>query len=339
MKTKIRRGSWAVWGAALALLMLDGDTALSGCRAGAELCVQSVIPALFPFLVLSPLFTQAMCSRKWKALTPLTRLLRIPQGSETLLLTGCLGGYPVGAQTIAAAWEQGRLESAQARRMLGFCCNCGPGFIFGICAGSFSSSAAPWLLWLSHLAGAFAVGYLLPDAPQSRKTGPFQPRPVAVTQALSQAVKTMAQICGWVVIFRLVLAFGETYLLGWLPPAGRVLMGGLLELTGGCCGLGRIPGEGFRLLVCQLMLGFGGVCVAMQTASVTGRLGLGWYLPGKGFQALLSGLFTLGLCCLACGEFAWAAASLGLFLAIPGAARLLLEKSKKIGGNPRLMGV
>ena len=42
-------------GAAMLMLILDGRTALTGAAEGIDLCIRTVIPALFPFFVLSPL--------------------------------------------------------------------------------------------------------------------------------------------------------------------------------------------------------------------------------------------------------------------------------------------
>jgi hypothetical protein len=41
-------------------------------------------------------------------------------------------------------------------------------------------------------------------------------------------------------------------------------------------------------VICSALLGLGGICVAMQTISVTGSLGTGWYFRGKILQCILS---------------------------------------------------
>ncbi len=338
MKTRLKAAQWLIWAGAITLLIVDSSTSFSGCQAGLELCIKSVIPALFPFLVLSPLFTQAMCGRRWKLLGPLLRWLRLPHGSEALVITGCLGGYPVGAQSIAQAFRSGQLSARDARRMLAFCCNCGPGFLFGICAGCFSSPLAPWLLWLCHLVAAAAVGRILPGDPSTGGNS-LQPNKITVTDALSQAVKTMGQICGWVMVFRLLLAFGEKYLFSGLPASVQVLIGGLLELTNGCCRLRDIASESIRFVICQALLSFGGICVAMQTASVTAPLGIGSYLPGKLLQGIFSGLLAGTVCCAGSRNGPWAAACAGAFIGIFLFCRSILEKKQKMSGNPKLVGV
>jgi hypothetical protein len=75
------------------------------------LCAASVIPAMFPFLVvsnllimlglrdiLSPVFAGAM-----------SRLFRLPGAAGSALLLGLTGGYPIGAKTAADMYRSGRL--------------------------------------------------------------------------------------------------------------------------------------------------------------------------------------------------------------------------------------
>jgi len=41
-------------------------------------------------------------------------------------------------------------------------------------------------------------------------------------------------------------------------------------------------------MIASAILSFGGVCVYMQTLSVTEGLGIGWYFPGKVLQTVFS---------------------------------------------------
>lgn len=76
-----------------------------------------------------------------------------------------------------------------------------------------------------------------------------------------------------------------------LPDWASVLIAGLLELSNGCWALNTIQSEQLRFVLCCGMLSFGGLCVAMQTASVIGQIPLDYYLAGKALQCILSTLF------------------------------------------------
>ena len=102
---------------AMLVLILDSPTALSGAKNGIEICLQSVIPSLFPFFVLSILLTSGLTGQRSPIIRPLSFFTGIPQGSESIFLTGLLGGYPVGAQAVGSAYRMGVLTDTEAARM------------------------------------------------------------------------------------------------------------------------------------------------------------------------------------------------------------------------------
>ena len=271
----------------MAMLILDSKTALSGAAQGLTLCIQSVIPSLFPFFFLSSILTAALSGRRLPIPNVILRLLKIPEGSESLLLVGLLGGYPVGAAGIADAAKRGQLPVETARRMLGFCNNAGPSFLFGIIAGLFPQYWMAWTLWGVHIISSLLVGILLPGKPGEKITVSASRQP-SVINCLAGAIKTMATVCGWVVLFRILIAFLERWLFWALPNPLTVVISGLLELTNGCCMLGTVPNTGLRFILCSGMLAFGGLCVGMQTATVTSSIGSGMYFPGKLLQTILA---------------------------------------------------
>lgn len=269
------------------ILILDAKTAVSGAKAGIELCLGTVIPSLLPFFVLSMLLTGALTGRQIPFLRPLGRLCGMPEGSESLLVVGLLGGYPVGAQNVAFAYGSGQLAKRDAERLLGFCNNAGPAFLFGMVASKFQDLRLVWALWLIHMAAALLAAVLL----RERGSAPavlIPGHPLTLTQALEKALRVMAGVCGWVILFRVVIAFLTRWVLWTLPVEAQVLLSGLLELSNGCCMLGDVENTGLRFLLCCLFLSFGGVCVTMQTVSVTAGLELGTYFRGKAFQILFS---------------------------------------------------
>lgn len=280
---------WAAVG--LCLLILDSKTALTGALEGVELCINTVIPSLFPFFVISAILTSSLTGHSTKLLQPLGRLLGIPKGSEMLYITGLLGGYPVGAQNICHAYQSGLLQKQDAIRMLGFCSNAGPAFLFGMAGSLFSSARIPWVLWGIQILSSIAVGCILPV--KSRTAFTPSVKEITVAQAMASSVKTMGQVCGWVVLFRVVITFLQRWFFWLLPQTLQIGLTGFLELSNGCIALKGIASEGLRFILCGCFLAFGGVCVAMQTISVTQQIGTGMYFPGKVLQLLLSFLLCV----------------------------------------------
>ena len=340
MKNKLITGSFCAAG--ILLLILDTQTAMSGASEGLMLCIRTVVPSLFPFFILSCLLTSVLTGIKWKALYPLSNLCGIPHGAQSLFLVGLLGGYPVGAQAVAQAYSSGQLSRTDARRMLGFCSNAGPAFLFGIVAGKFTRWWAPWLLWGIHILSALITGIILPRSGVRQVSDVKPVRAKTLPQALEASVKTASLVCGWVILFRIMAAFLDRWILWLFPVELQVGILGLLELTNGCCELEYIQNEGLRFLCASGILGFGGLCVAMQTFSVADKTGSGWYLPGKILQALLSMLLSS-----VCVWFFYTPESLPqVFPVFPAASALmlgicmiLLRKREKRSSNPAIIGV
>ncbi len=277
--------------AGMLLLILDTKTALLGAKEAFSLCMHTVVPALLPFVFLSSLLTSALTGAQSPLLRPIGMLLRIPKGSESLFIIGALGGYPTGAQAISAAYSAGQLHKRDAQRMVGFCSNAGPSFLFGITAAAFSNPSAPWMLWLIHLTAAVIAAVLLPGG--CKAAASIRPvRPITAFASLQRSIKVIAQICGWILLFRVLLAFLDRWFLWLVEPDCQVVFRGLLELTIGCTSLDSIANTGLRFTVCAAILGFGGLCVVMQTASCTAELGMGMYIPAKVLQCIISAMLA-----------------------------------------------
>ena len=287
MKHKNRFPAGITAAIGMCVLILDAKTALLGAKEGVELCINAVIPSLFPFFVLSAILNANIIGKKLTLMRPMAALCGVPVGCESILLLGLLGGYPIGAQAIYDSYKSNNISAQAARRLLGFCSNAGPSFIFGIVAAQFTDKVTAWLIWGVHILSALLVGILLPHK-ENYDRAVIKESSIPVTKALEKALKAIATVCGWVILFRVIIAVLRRWFLWLLKTEYFMLFSGLLELTNGCCDLNAITSEGLRFMIACCLLSFGGVCVLLQTLSTVKELGLGMYIPGKILQALFS---------------------------------------------------
>lgn len=321
---------WAGLGACLGMLILilDGKTALAGAQNGVQLCLITVIPSLFPFFVLSILLNSTLYGFQLPFLGKIGQLCGIPTGSEPLLLSGLLGGYPVGAQGIAEAYKAGQLSRQTAQRMLAFCNNAGPAFLFGMVASFFPEGWMVWALWAIHISGALFTAVILPspttdDCTLSGKSA------MSANQIMARALSAMGTVCGWIIVFRVVVEFLQRWMLFLLPVSFQVAVTGMLELSNGCCFLPLIENMDMRFVLCSGMLAFGGLCVTMQTISVSSGLSIRHYLLGKFIQTSFS--VTAALAVVSDMTVFFFAAVLLIVL--------ILRKDRKSSSIPRAAGV
>lgn len=272
---------------AVLMLIIDARTAYSGAVDGVELCLRTIIPVLFPFIVLSGMLNAYLLGSHVAIIKPFSRFCHVPAGAESLLLMGFIGGYPVGAQCINEAYEQGALSKKDATRMLAFCNNAGPSFIFGLCASLFDSILIPLVLWMVHITSALMIGFSLKSRP-SKISINNKFKIITLPQAVDKGIKTTSTICGWVILFRIIITFLQKWFLWALPQSWQNGIIGVLELSNGCCDLFALPCYGQRFVICALMLGFGGICVSMQTASIARSIWSSLYIKGKLLQSIIS---------------------------------------------------
>lgn len=297
----------ALSGALALLLLLREGVAAQGVRDGIELCLTSVIPALFPFFAASQLLVSLGAAEVLgRAAGPLFgRLFGMGGAGASAFLLGLTGGYPVGAKTAESLVRQGLLSPEEGALLLTFCNNAGPAFILGIAgSGVFQSARAGMWLYLIHAAAATAVGLVfcfIRKCIMQQNTSCFIHVPgtscnfpaagggrlssspaAAFIGAVRSGVTAMAGVCGFVIFFLVLLRLAESFF-GPLPPMAV----GFVELTNGIL---RLTADRTGFISAAAALGWGGLSVHCQTAAVLGGSGvsLRWYLPAKAAQALLS---------------------------------------------------
>lgn len=249
---------------------------MDGARQGLSLCLQTVIPSLFPFIFVSSLLTSGLSNIRFKK-----SFSFIPAQALPAFTIGLLGGYPTGAQSVSHLYRNGVLVKETAERLLSICNNCGPAFVFGILSGLFSSPMECWIIWGILLLGNW-IFLMLNPIPPSKSYPQLKPKSTSCSEAMTKALRAIVSICGWIVIFRIITEFLNRWFLWMFPPIPKVLFIGLLELTLGCLSLKEITNESVRFILCVGMISFGGCCVTMQTKSVIHPdLNFKKYFPGK----------------------------------------------------------
>ena len=272
----------------MALLLLCSADAAQAVRDALALCAQSVIPALFPFFVVSSLFIDLGCAAVLgRSLAPIMRrLFGVSGAGGTAFLLGIIGGYPVGGRTAGELYRSGQCEREECERLLAFCNNAGPSFILGIAGlGCFGSVIVGAWLYLIHVGAAVMVGLLFRST--SRQMGrPKKTETPRWADALIQAVRggamSMVNICAFVVFFLVILRLFSRFT---GIQHGAIL--GIVEMTNGIL---RLANDRRGFIWAAGLLGWGGLSVHCQTADVLSGSGLSLkrYFIGKALQAAIS---------------------------------------------------
>ena len=308
---RIKAGARELWQGSLCILLLwgilfRGSYAKDGILQGLTSCYQVIIPALFPFLVVSHLIMGSRLSLALEApFSPVSRFLfRSGRQGGAIFSMAMIGGFPVGPKLLRGAVDRGELERGEARRLALFCVAPAPAFVItGVGGGMFHSMQLGAVLYLCSVLGAVLTGTTLSRlGPKREKKGPapaprprqFDPFSAVFVQAVSSSVQSLLSICGYVILFSALLQ-----LLGGclpLPAEGKALLSGLLEITSGCLTAAALPGRA-GIYLAAFFLGFCGLSAVCQMQFCLGGLtSIGKLLGAR----LLCGGLVLGLFSLFC---------------------------------------
>ena len=285
------------------VLVYSGDTFAQGIRQGIQLCLQTVIPSLFCFMILTSFLMQSGLYRLLSLpLGPFCKtLLYLPSEMGSVVLLSLIGGYPMGAQSIASLLRQNRLARDDAQRMLLFCCCAAPSFVVtAVGSGMFASQQIGLFFYGVQVGVSLLLGMLLGiGARLHRKTPalstslpclstPFAGPGEAFVGAVSSSVTTMAQMCGFILLFSALQAAVQS--MAGDSSLGCLLLG-LGEVTNGCRLAAGMP---HGVLYASLFLSFGGFSVIAQIAGILRDSGLRLlpFVAARALHGILSASVT-----------------------------------------------
>lgn len=277
-------------------LLLDAVKVRGTVLEGLQLCVKSVIPSLFPFLVVSSLLTSLGFGELLAGpLSGLMRLYQIGGVGASALVLGLIGGYPVGPRTVAELYHNHLLSKDEANRLLTFCNNANPAFLINtLGVGIFGSVRIGLFLWLIHLLAALLTGLILGRKSSTASRTPWRETslravrfPEAFVGAVRSGLTAILSICAFVVFFYVAAlplrAIGGTV---------GTLLAGSVELFSA---VPQIPPTLSGFVLASALAGWGGICVHFQTLAVLSESGLDTKncITGKAVQCALSALISL----------------------------------------------
>ncbi len=292
----------AAIGGAAALLTLPAAVS-AGVRQGLTLCLNAIIPSLFPFMALSEFIVRSNISGTLSIMLSgfVRHVFKLPTVCAGAVLMSFVGGYPTGAKIINEMYLRGAVSTSQAKRMLSFCVAAGPAFIItAVGARILQSPAIGYILFASHILAALILGalYALKDEVPVHGGVSVKLNSLSgsVVGSVTSACTAIINVCSYIVIFCAVTEI----LRSCLSPLPEVLQGvlgyafTLLEVSGGCVYIaGRFDLFGAAFL--SFLLGFGGLCVVFQVLSIASALKLRFwdFFRQRVMHGLLSAALTV----------------------------------------------
>lgn len=265
----------------LILLLTHASTAAQGVQQGLSLCMNTLLPTLFPFLVLSELLISHRIGEVVGGFLqrPARFLLGISGAGAAALSLGILCGFPVGTSAAVSMYDRGEISEAELKRLFLFANNPSPGFLIGAAGGGlFGSVRAGIVLWGIVWGTALALGILLRifggsvcENNNIHLHGAKNPPSVFdLTRAVTKAFSTLLQVFAFVLFFSCITACLTPILHTLaLPETAEVLLLGLPEMTAGIATAVRLLPTASAFPLTAFLAAFAGLSVCLQLFSVS----------------------------------------------------------------------
>ena len=217
------------------LLLRRPDVAANAAERALSLCVHSVIPAIFPFAVLSKLLLSSRAVLRVLSLAarPVRVMLRLGEGASLSVLLGLCLGSPMGALMLADGLDRGTVTREECERALFVATLPSPAFLLGVGRMLLGSRSAGVLLLFSTVLAALLSGVFLRGKSSPRSThAPLIPSRTSLSDALSQSASATVGVCACILFFSM-LSDALSLVLFPLPSALRDALLSLLEVSDG----------------------------------------------------------------------------------------------------------
>ena len=282
-----------------ALLTVFSERASQYARDALNTCARSVIPSLFPYMVISAMLVSSNATEIIGKILPVSGIFNLPRQGSTAIILGAVCGFPVGARTAVSMYAEGMLTKEETEALIACSNNTGPSFVVGVIGASlFQSTVFGWQIYFSQLISSFIAAVLVnrilfPVKSISKDCAAGKNSPVNLFKAISDSVNSTLTVCGFICFFSVFIGFAGS-VTKRLSPVLTAAVSSLLEFTSGASYSADIGGQAGKFFA-GLSIGWSGISVFLQTASFTApyKLSLKRCYAAKAIQGLLTGLLSI----------------------------------------------
>lgn len=288
------------------LVLRNSDAAIEYMGRGLTLCARTVIPSLFPFMVISELLVSSGAGEAFGRL--FSKLMRwlfgLSGAGASAVFLGSMCGFPIGAKTAVSLLDRNVISRSECEHLLTFTNNPGSAFLItAVGVSLYGNRHLGVVLYATVLGSGFLIGFLARfflrrgDRPTEHPHFPsgLHIRGVETfTGAVSEAATGMLTVCAYVIFFSaltgaLGCAAAEA---GAMNGIGYAVLSGFLEMTGGISQASSLPQGEWGVILTAAFAGWSGISVHCQVMTLCAGRGISFrpYFIAKAIQGLLCGL-------------------------------------------------
>ena len=269
-----------------------------------ELSISIVLPALFPFFVISELFLSFISINENNLFCKIyKKIFNMPISTIPVFIIGLVSGYPVGAALTYKLYTDGLITKSQAERLVCFVNNSGPLFIIcSVGCGMLKNIKVGVMLYILHIFISICTGIILGIGKKSNGGQILLTKnkfnlALSIEKSFMQCIKIIGFVVFFGIINDIILMCFEKYLSGFITNKYLdfiySILFSILEITNGISYATKNISIEYALIMSAFAISWSGLSVYLQTVSVTkNTISLKKYLITKALSA-----FTAGLIC------------------------------------------
>lgn len=287
----------------LVLILKFPEVSIDYINRGLKLCVSTVIPSLFPFMVVSELIVRSGFADSVGAVfkKPARLIFGISGEGASAFLLGTLCGFPIGTRVAISLYGRGRISSEELSRLVCFSNNPSSAFVISAVGTSlFGSRRFGVVLYVITIISSLIVGVVqnlvLPSCdfvalPMSAKDEKKEAGIAEFSEAVSSSAVAMLKICAFIVFFSSFTGVVGVLLsyFGFSEEA-RALLFSFFELTSGASEAAGISELSLAVTLAAFAVGWSGLSVHFQMIGLCNgiQIPLGRYFLSKLCEGVLN---------------------------------------------------
>ena len=288
----------------LLFLLIHPAESLACARAGMTLWLNTLIPTLLPFIILTGILTRMDIIQE--LLSPFERCFRIALGVSSwggyIFILGMLCGYPLGAKLASDLYVSNRISKKEALYLTTFCNNPSPAFVITYLSKFCLKDTVPaamifFSIFFTDLVCMLFFRFVVykntfSDCPvpagSDKETSNITSNENLLDVSIMNGFETIARLGGYILLFSILAGCIRYYHL--FPAFWQYMLLGFTEIT---TGLSFLAASGLPSVMCISLsvaaTASGGLCILAQTRSILHRdLSLIPYIVSKCISAILA---------------------------------------------------
>lgn len=302
------------------IIIINPKKYTSGTIQGLKLFFYSVLPGLFPFMILTKIMTEiGIVEKIFSKFDKFSLKLFGTTGiSLYVLFMSIISGYPIGAKIISDLYNKKIISEKDAKKMSLFCTTSGPIFIIGTIGTSmFSSYKIGVTIYFSHILSSILLGIIFNFFSKTKETNNkkiisinCEKHKSIISNAISETINSLFIVGAYITIFFLigeVLDYLKIFslleniiikLFKLLKIDTKYIKGiiyGILEVTRGAKTL-SVFSENISVIFVTGILSFSGLSIIFQSMAFLrqAKIKTRTFI----FYKFVHSLFSMFLCCI-----------------------------------------